>query len=165
MLLLASFPSFLSPYAPKALAQALLSPRHLSSFFLCILCIPLTPLSSLAATGAAPEHHLHTQVLLDVQIFPFGCFLHTDLFVLKVSSLKLHTQNAIPPPCPVPGFSCSSRGGGTGAGSPLPPQGEGRRMSHSWVQLPRKEQRGSSSHVFHWEWWDKCSKPELLRGK
>lgn len=38
-------------------------------------------------------------------------------------------------------------------------------MSHTQVQLPRKEQRGSSSRVFHREWRDKCSKPEFLRGK
>lgn len=104
MLLLASFPSFLSPYAPKALAQALLSPRHLGSFSLHILCIPLAPLGSLAA----PEHHLHTQVLPDVRIFSFGCFLHTNPFVLRASSLELLTQSSIPSPCP-------------GENSPVPP--------------------------------------------
>lgn len=138
MLLLASFPSFLSPCAPKSLAQALLSPRHLSSFFPRILCIPLAPLSSLAAPGAAPEHHLHTQVLLDVRIFPFGCFLYTSPFVLKASSLKLHTQNAVPSPCPAPGFSCSSSEGGTGNGSPLPSQGEGEKDVPHLGRAPKK---------------------------
>lgn len=141
-LLLAPFPSFLSPYAPKALAQALLSPRHLSSCFPHILLIPLAPLGSWAAPGAALQHHLHTQVLLDERIFPFGCFLHAAPFFLRASSLKLLTQITAPSPCPAPGVSCSSSGGGTGTGSPLPPQGEGEEnVPHSGT-APEKGAEG-----------------------